>query len=300
VAGDIEKNVEVHASVTGFDEAAAEVEHLEGSLEGLTAAEEEAGAAGAEAGAEIAGGMDAAAASAAAAKKEIAGVRDASAESAAAAAAEAAATSGLAAARKEAAASSDAMKKALERHRDASGHLRYKDKWISEQNLRGVLQNQPGGPEGKRTPDDVKREMEELQKAIRSANIEAGGASVKGHGALDEYAANLEKLKADLSEAEPRIDAMNSAIGGSAEKASIASTALGNWHGALRDFGSGHGDAATAKRAAEELDGVIGDFGRTTEGAVRGLGDLSGGLEGSEGRSARSAGRRSPRPCLPP
>jgi hypothetical protein len=294
VAGDIEKNVEVHASVSGFDEAASEVEHLEGALEGLTAAEEEAGAAGAEAGAEISGGMDAAAASAAAAKKEISGVRDASAESAAAADLEAASTAALSAARKEAGAQASAMRKAsrdlyadagkqiadIGASRDAGGNL-------PKGSASGLADLEKELGTYRTEAEKADKATADLGRDIRTTGLTGSESFLGARQAIDDSARAIEDARKAYSEAAPYIDQSGEAIAESGRQASIAKEAMDNWRGSVHDFASGHGDAATAIRASRELDGVLGDFGRTTEDATRGLGDLSSGLEdaGGEGES---------------
>lgn len=133
------------------------------------------------------------------------------------------------------------------------------------------------------------KQMEQMERDIRTTGLGGSEASIGGSGALDKYASDLEKLKSDLAEAEPRIDAMNSAIDESARHSGIAATALGNWHGALSDVGSG-GDIDVAIASAHELDGALedmkasgGDAARTLDDLKAGAGDLEGSLGGSSG-----------------
>ena len=281
MAGDIEQNVEVHANVTGFDEGAAEVEHLEGALESLAAAEEEAGAAGAEAGAEISAGFDSAAASAAAAKKEVSGLRDASAESAAAADLEAASTAALAAARKEAGAQASAMRKAsrdlyadagkqiadIGASRDAGGNL-------PKGGASGLADLEKELGTFRTEAEKTDQSMTDLGRSMRSSGLENSSTGLGISGDIEKYARSLRDLNAEVEKAAPYIDKSGEAIGESARQADIAREAMDNWRGSVHDFASGHGDAATAIRASRELDGVLGDFGRTTQDATRGLEDL--------------------------
>jgi hypothetical protein len=123
-----------------------------------------------------------------------------------------------------------------------------------------------------------------LERDIRSTGLSGGESAVGGHGALDKYASDLEKLKADLADAEPRISSMNSAIDQSARDSGIAAHAMGNWHGALSDLGSG-GDIGTAVRSSEELDGALGDMRKSGDEAARVLGDLTGRGGGGGGTS---------------
>jgi hypothetical protein len=133
-----------------------------------------------------------------------------------------------------------------------------------------------GGPSKKEQADAEKslRRMQDLERDLAKPRLGDAEASMAGGGAIEKMRADLEKLRGDLAQAEPLVDRMGAALGDSGERAGIAATALGNYHGALRDFAEGHGDADTAIRASRELDGVLGDFGRTTEDATQGLQDL--------------------------
>lgn len=299
MAGEIEENVEVHASADGFEETAAEVEELEGALHGVRDAAAEAGAAVAEAGTEGAAGMDALAASAADAKHELDEVRDASAENTAAASAEAAATAGLAAARKEAAAQGVRLRDSRgrfaggggDRYRDAGREI---DGIGASRDSKGSLPKDPG-QESRYTElekelgtyrseaEKASQATRDLGRDMRTSGLSGAESWTAGREGIDEAAAAIERARKTYAEAAPYIDRSGEAIEESGRHADVAREAFENWRGALHDFASGNGDAHTAIRASRELDGVLGDFGRTTDDATRGLGDLAGGLEGASG-----------------
>lgn len=144
-----------------------------------------------------------------------------------------------------------------------------------------------GGGAGRSSKRDRQavQDMAQLEREIRSAGMKGTSAGIAGTGGLDKYASDIEKLKAEIASAEPQIDRMNSAISGSADKAAVASTAMGKWHESLGGFGSGSGDSGTALRASRDLEGVLGDFGRASDEALHGLSDLAPAMD-EAGKSA--------------
>jgi hypothetical protein len=131
-----------------------------------------------------------------------------------------------------------------------------------------------GGRSSKRDRQAV-QDMAQLEREIRSAGMKGDSASIAGAGGLDKYASDIEKLKAEIEAAEPRIDAMNGLIGQSSDHAAIASEAMSGWRDEMSRFVSGEGGAGDAARASRDVDKALAGFGRVSDDAVRGLSELA-------------------------
>lgn len=142
---------------------------------------------------------------------------------------------------------------------------------------------------GQASGDSAEKQAADLEKLlglsrdIQSTHLAGAETASAAPANLERYAASLENLKRDLADAEPRIDAMNSAIDDSGRTAGIASVAMQNFHDIAGDRSSATSWESIVA-APKEMSGALDDFGRSSDKAVHDLEGLLGGGEGGGGK----------------
>ena len=116
-----------------------------------------------------------------------------------------------------------------------------------------------------------------LSRSIQSESLSGNAAGNAGRSALDDMAAKVEQVTADIENAEPQINAYGDALGGTGDKAGVAAQALGEWHSALSS-----GDLQGAADSSRVADQAIADLTNSSNDAVTALGAVGAGTEDAE------------------